>query len=226
MSSFSLAQNWSQWREKVDALQQRERALVLLTILAVIYMLWDFVIFNPVAVANSKVDNTVQTIEKNIFSMEQEERAILSALDADPDQDIKQQIEEASQRLVELDQSLEELSLGLVPVEMLADILRDVLAETKTLELQALRTLPVEAMSVFDEGEGVHPEENTGVYKHQVQLTLKGNYRELLAYLKALEKMDWRFYWGELRYEEDTYPDAVISLQVYTLSTDEGLFGV
>lgn len=226
MSQSPLLKMWQQYQQKVDALKARERALVLLMVMAVIYMFWDFVIFNPLAVAKSTVDKQVIAVEQKISAMKQEEKAILLAVNSDPDRDIKQKIQAAEGKLDELNNSLEELSLGLIPVEELATVLRDVLKSTQSLELLSLRTLPVEAMAV---GESASPEgdnENAGVYKHRVALKLKGNFRELRQYLVALESLNWRFYWDELHFEEHAYPDAVINLNVYTLSTDEGLFGV
>lgn len=227
MSESPLLARWHQWQSKVDGLKVRERALVLLTALAIVYMIWDIVIFNPLAVAKADVDEQVQNLNNKIAAMQQEEQAILSAVNADPDRDIKQQVAAAQDKLTSLNESLAELSLGLVPVEQLAIILRDVLRTTDSLELIKLRTLPVEAIAVTDADANSDGEEKrAGVYKHQVLLEVKGNYRELLVYLHTLESMNWRFYWEELHFAEERYPNAIIQLQVYTLSTDEGLFGV
>jgi MSHA biogenesis protein MshJ len=223
-------QGWRQWQEKVDALKARERALVLLTALAVIYMIWDLLIFNPLAVANASVGKQVLAVEQKVNAMEQEEKAILSAVNADPDKDIKEQFSLLQQQLDELNTSLAELSLGLVPVEELSAILHDVLQRTGKLQLQNLRTLPVEEVALTankqSSADNQDPQIGAGVYKHRVALTVKGDFRELMTYLNALEKMNWRFYWEELNFVEDNYPDAMITLHVYTLSTDEGLFGV
>jgi MSHA biogenesis protein MshJ len=41
-----------------------------------------------------------------------------------------------------------------------------------------------------------------------------------------LERLPWRFYWQDLNYSVDHYPNAEVILRVYTLSSEEGLFGV
>ncbi len=229
MSQSPLLKSWYQYQKKVDALKPRERSLVLLMALAVVYMFWDFVIFNPLAVAKAEVDKQVLAVEQKISAMQQEEQAILLALSSDPDKDLREKIETAENKLEELNNSLEELSLGLIPVEELAIVLRDVLKNTKSLQLLSLKTLPVEAMSLSSSAsvnDSIEDGESAGVYKHRVALKVKGNFRELRQYLTALESMNWRFYWDELHFEENAYPDAIIKLHVYTLSTDEGLFGV
>ena len=239
MSDSAILKTWRQVRENVDDLKVRERLMVLLMALALVYMVWDLVIFNPLAVAKANVDTQVSTVQQKIDAMKMEEQAILSAVDADPDRNIKNQIAQTKQELERLNTVLEELSLGLVPVDELTAILHDVLKKTKQLALVNLRTLPVEAVSLQPVQEFAiaatnenpdmisdEPEVTTGVYKHRVALKVQGNYRELLIYLRALENLDWRFYWDELHFEEEQYPDAIIRLHVYTLSTDEGLFGV
>ncbi len=232
MNNSPLLTYWRRYQEKVDALKTRERVLVLLMAFAVIYMVWDFLIFNPLAEAKSSIDKEVTAVEQKIGAMQTEEKAILSAVNADPDRDVKQRIVLLEQQLNQLNTTLEELSLGLVPVEKLTSILRDVLQSTGGLQLQSLRTLPVEAValsspaSADDIADGEDEIATTGVYRHRVTLTVKGDFRELIDYLRALEAMHWRFYWDELLFEEDHYPDALIQLHVYTLSTDEGLFGV
>ena len=234
MSDSPLIKTWHHYREKVDGLKVRERVAVLLMALAVVYMLWDFVIFNPLATAKGKVDRQVAEAEQKIGAMASEEKAILAAVNADPDRDIKQHIATVEQQLDSLNKSLAELSVGLIPVEKLASILHDVLESTGKLQLQSLRTLPVEEVALarpetaaYEISEDDYTEEqHPGVYKHRVALTVKGNFRDLLVYLRTLENMHWRFYWDELHFNEANYPNAVITLHVYTLSTDEGLFGV
>ena len=232
MSKSPLLDYWRRYQNKVDGLKTRERVLVLLTALAVVYMVWDTVIFNPLADAKTSADKEVTGIEQKISAMQMEEETILSTVNADPDRGLKQQIASLQQQLNQLNTALEELSLGLVPVDKLTSILRDVLQSTGGLQLQSLRTWPVEAValsapdagadSVANEGEAT----TTGVYRHRVTLAVKGDFHQLVAYLRALEAMHWRFYWDELLFDEDHYPDSLIRLHVYTLSTDEGLFGV
>jgi len=65
-----------------------------------------------------------------------------------------------------------------------------------------------------------------GVYKHSVRITLKGQYFFVVDYLKRLESLSWRFYWEFIDYEVEVYPTATVTLEVYTLSTDKGAWGV
>jgi len=69
-------------------------------------------------------------------------------------------------------------------------------------------------------------ESSAGVYQHAVELRVSGNYNQILHFLIALERLPWRFYWQSLDYKVEHYPNAEVTLRVYTLSSEEGLFGV
>lgn len=64
---------------------------------------------------------------------------------------------------------------------------------------------------------------NIGVFKHAVVIQLEGSYFDVIDYLSALESLSWKFYWSELDYRVVNYPKAIVTLEVYTLSTGVGV---
>jgi len=74
--------------------------------------------------------------------------------------------------------------------------------------------------------ERMEEERIIGVYKHSVKITLKGEYFSVIAYLQKLEALNWKLFWENIEYQVDRYPGAVVTLEVYTLSTDRGVLGV
>jgi len=229
----NLQQRWHEMSEKVDALTLRERALVLFTALALVYLCWDFLLYNPVAAVNKDLNAGLAEKKLELNTLLQEEIVLQQTLNFDPDLKIKKEKSDIKEKIIEQDKSLSALSVGLVPVEQLASILQEVLNKTGRLQLQKMHTLPVEEIQI-KKSVGSLPAQNdidssaqqAGIFKHSVGITIKGSYFELLKYLEELESMDWRFYWDELNFEQDSYPMGVFELKVYTLSTDEGYFGV
>ena len=63
---------------------------------------------------------------------------------------------------------------------------------------------------------------NIGVFKNTVVIQLEGSYFDVVDYLSALESLSWKFYWSELDYRVIEYPKAIVTLEVYTLSTEKG----
>lgn len=64
---------------------------------------------------------------------------------------------------------------------------------------------------------------NIGVFKHAVIIRLEGSYFDVIGYLSTLENLSWKFYWSELEYQVVEYPKAIVTLEVYTLSTGKGV---
>jgi MSHA biogenesis protein MshJ len=59
-----------------------------------------------------------------------------------------------------------------------------------------------------------------------VLIRVAGSYAELIQLMKEMENLKWKFYWESLDYTVKQYPDAEVEIRVFTLSSEEGLFGV
>lgn len=208
--------------DRYDALSLRERGLVLVAVLVVIYFLWTSIVSLPVADARQAAAEEQQRLSQRISQMALEEAALHQAAAEDPEQMLRRERDALRMELADLDEQLAELSLGLVSVHQLASVLEQVLVEAKGLQLRRLQTLPVESLNLSAAGSSTV----ASVYKHGVLLAVSGSYFDVLAYLKNLESLGWRFYWEELRYEQEQYPTGLFELKVFTLSTEEGLLGV
>lgn len=57
-------------------------------------------------------------------------------------------------------------------------------------------------------------------YRHSVEVTVRGSYADLLAYVQDLEKLPQKMLWQELRFKVDEYPRITLSLVVQTLSLE------
>jgi MSHA biogenesis protein MshJ len=54
-----------------------------------------------------------------------------------------------------------------------------------------------------------------------VEITVKGNYQNLLNYLNALEKLPVKMFWGKMELVAGEYPVSTMKLTLYTLSLDK-----
>lgn len=226
--------------EKIESSTTRERGLIFLSCLAVVYLLWDFVLFTPLLAEKKSLNNELIGQQTKIETLQKEEKMLITSLKNDPNRELQSLINSMKKKKDDLETTLESLSGGLVRVETLSLILQEVLTKTDDLELESLKTLPVEALDILGDStnkttvartnsQQESKEDNTintGVYKHGVSLTVKGTYFQLIDYLHKLENMPSKFYWEELRYEQDQYPNGFFHLKVYTLTRNEGYSGV
>lgn len=222
--------------EKIDARVMRERVLIFLTLLAVIFFLWQFLLQTHIdktakALATESVQlaNQQQELDAKIASL-------ILAMASDPAIIKRKDIESLQRNILLVEAQLSGLSQGLIGVEQLPKVLQDMLARTATIKLLQVRTLPatelqltapiITAPANTSVSNSVLASKGAGVYKHSVLIRVSGSYSELVKFLQDIESLPWKFYWESLDYTVKKYPDAEIDIQVFTLSSEEGLFGV
>lgn len=58
------------------------------------------------------------------------------------------------------------------------------------------------------------------LYRHGVEITVRGQYLDMIDYMNALETLPTQLFWGGARLEVEDYPTARLTLTLYTLSLD------
>lgn len=225
--------HWLATKERFEHFLPRERLLIVGAFVALVYLLWDFILVQPVHKTDkvwlAKERNAMQTIKTS-----EAELTVLSGVaKRDPSLVIKAEIELLEQKLAKMDVELAELSMGLIPSAQLPIMLHDVLKSNQKLKLVNLQTLPAEAILLASNA-AVAPEDagqgddigsmDIHLFRHGVKLYFRGNYADSVSYLKALEQSQWTFYWDQFSYSVTEYPNADVMLTVFTLSSDRGVF--
>jgi len=239
--------------QKIQALSQRERQLLLTSVLVISYMLFSALFFSPMDVKQQQLKQQAEKLKTDTLVQTGLKKAYEEGIHMDPDQVKKRQLDSLKQRLVSLDNALAQLTVGLVPAKQLPKLLQDVLSRNGALQLSAVETLPISEMSlvgrpreqeaqsnstvsarpsaaeansvgVMETTEHNTVSESAGVFKHSVRVSLQGAFFPVIKYLTTLEALPWRLFWQQLSYEVHDYPNARVEFVVYTLSTEEGLF--
>lgn len=227
-----MKQQWILIENRVNSMNKRERLLILLCVLTFIYLAWDLVVFQSLVKKRVILNNQLSAAEQQIKTVLEQESVFSKLLTKDPDTNKKKELLVLKKSLQELDKELQKLSVGLIAADKLPEVLHDVLSSKGRLKLISMKTLPVEKLHLStnpDEdqsyaGDNVSPREGgVGIYRYSVSVILTGKYFDVVDYLKSLENLDWRFYWESIEYKVEAYPQARVTLEVYTLSTEEGL---
>ncbi len=234
---------WAKKTEIIDAKPVRERGIIALLILAVVWSGFNFAFLIPLDKEKVKLKGRMDHAEQELKKMTAQETVLAKALTNDPNAVKKKEINQLEKKLVELEKNLQTLSAGLIPAGALPEALHDVLKNVGSLKLLGMQTLvPSKLQLVRAEPDnkdyaskkdasdedvlGEDDVDNVGVFKHSVVVALEGKYFDVVSYLSALESLPWKFYWESIDYEVDKYPNARVLIEVYTLSTDEGVLGV
>ncbi|MBV6409745.1 MAG: hypothetical protein GAKPKEKM_00513 [Rhodocyclaceae bacterium] len=220
------------WQAKFDALSLRERLMVAIAAFAATYFLVDALLLGSWQRQNAGIKATLleQRAESARTAAQVQEQQVRAG--SHPDALARARIREIEQKIAAIDASLQSSSKQLVPPERMASLLEDLLKGNKRLQLAKLATLPAEALLAREPASGAAQaaepmqaaaEQPAGqnIFKHGVELTLRGNYFDMLDYLAQIEALPWQMYWGRLRLEARDYNRPVLTLTLYTLSLDK-----
>ena len=205
---------------RFDALSLRERALVAGACLIGMVLLWFAVVFDPATARQRSLSAELSTLQQSIQLTTQ---SIEEMSDADPVLVAQREQTQLKVQLAMVDAQLAAKSAGLIPPERMVQVIHDVLSRQRGVTLVSLHNSPVTTLVPSAAGQTL---QSGGPYVHPVEIVVEGTYLDVLAYLHALESLEWRFYWRLLELESTAYPRNRVRIELSTLSLDKDWIGV
>ena len=219
---------WELVRGKIDGMSLRERAVIFLAAAFVVVASVNAVLLNPLLVKQTALSAQLVQKQEKMKELQAQLQAHSQARRDDQHSPLRTRLAQLKQRLQEQDGYLQSHRDRLVEPDKMAGLLEQVLNKNDKLQLVELKTLPASPLvekpqpSAADLPIGQkQPDLQKQVFKHGIQITVRGGYLDMLRYLAALEKMPVQMFWGEVSLSVEKYPDAVLTLTLYTLSLDK-----
>lgn len=209
-------------QQKVAAFSARERWLLFATGLILVVGLLDYFLIQPLRDDRAGLAIQINNLNVQRSNFDQQLEELTDAIANDPAMMAERELEGLENAIMGSERRLRAFTDTLVAPDEMADMLRDILESQKNLTLVELQNLLVTPI-LTDEENKLSTE--IGLYRHPVKLIFEGNYSDTLGYLGRLEGMDSRFYWSRFDYQVKDYPTAQVSLNIYTLSTQEWWIG-
>jgi MSHA biogenesis protein MshJ len=220
-------------RARIDALTLRERGLLFAAAAAIIVFIGHSVVLGPIYREQAALSEQISQQNNNLLGMDGEITAKVQAYQVDPDAPAREKLEAIRQETAALGDSLLAMEHGLVPPERMAPLVDTILRANARLKLVSMRTLPVESMTALGgqaqaaaaaaatPDKAASPAQPTELlYRHGVEVTVRGNYLDMVDYMSALEAMPTRLFWGRAQLDVEEYPASRLTLTLYTLSLD------
>jgi MSHA biogenesis protein MshJ len=215
---------------RVDALTLRERVLLFAATAAVYVFLMHFFGLGPMLAKQELLRAQIVQQQNKLEGVDNEIGDKVKAAQVDPDAPTRERIAAVRAQTDALATSLRAMQNGLVPPERMAPLVEAILRANGRLQLVSLRTLPVEPI----EGKAKPQAATTAatadtpvaarpaalLYRHGVEVTVRGNYLDMIGTMAALESMPTQLFWGAARLEAETWPSSRLTLTLYTLSLD------
>lgn len=209
-------------REKVSALSAREKWLLVATGYVFVVGILDYFIIQPVRDQRISTEIQIQNLVAQQLNFDQQLNELTMQIASDPAMIAEREIEGLDKAIVENEKRLRTFTDTLVAPQNMTAMLKDILDQQQNLKLVELRNLPVAPILSDEESDS---NQDIGLFRHSVRLVFQGNYTDTLKYLTKLEDMKNRFYWNRFDYQVEDYPIARVSLNIYTLSTQQWWIG-
>jgi len=228
-----MKQAWRKWAGKINSLSLRERSIIFVMGAVIMMALFNNVLLDPLFAKEQVLSQQLLQMEGEIQSLREEMHAHLNVRNDDQNASMKSRLAVATQKLAQINLSLQEKQQQLIAPDEITELLESILIQNRKLQLITLKNLPTEplidAASTYadkktDQTEITVQESNetaVQIFRHKVEIIVQGGYFDLLAYLDKLEKIPSRMFWDRISLSVDEYPSAILTLTVYTLSLDK-----
>lgn len=207
----------------INARAARERVLLFGAAVVVLLLGWDVAVRAPLAERVRADQQRIEQLQSETDSYESARVQLSRQLGGDEGgADLATRLREQLDRV---DRELAERTLRVITPRQMVAVLRDLLGDSPGLSLMALRNLGSRPVIREGAGDG-EADAAPRVFRHRIELVLRGDYFTLLGYLERLEALDWQFQWDALALETVNYPQAEARLELSTLSLAEDWVGV
>lgn len=232
-----MKQTFLKLGSRIDAMNLRERVAVFAAAAAVVLFLVYSMLLNPLYSKQAALQTQIGQQRNNIAGIDQEITQKMQDYAQDPDAVPRARLQAVNAESVQLANQLRAVQKDLVAPDKIVPLLEAILKANGRLRLVSMKTLPV---SGLNEGAGlvatpaVAPAAAATVgpgaapvikpaallYRHGVQLAVQGSYLDMVDYMSALEAMPNRLFWGKAVLEAGQYPQATLTLTLYTLGLE------
>ena len=216
---------WELVRGKIDGMPLRERAVIFLAAAFVLVASVNAVLLNPLLAKQAALSAQLVQKQEKMKELQAQLHSHSQARQDNQNSPLRTRLAQLKQQLQEQDGYLQSHRDRLVEPDKMAELLEQVLSKNDKLQLIELKTLP--ASLLVEKPQAAMPQAANSpagqkqVFKHGIQITVRGGYLDMLRYLAALEKMPAQMFWGEISLSVEKYPDSVLTLTLYTLSLDK-----
>jgi len=197
-------------------LTARERALVLGAALAIVLVIWNVTLMEPLEARRNALQQELATLQETMGAAAD---AVEAAQAADPLSVAFARKRALQSELDQLNARLEKEAAGLIEPRHMAEVIHRVLARKPGVTLVSMKNLAAQSLAK-------DPTQANGPYIHPIELIVEGNYLDVLAYLRALESLPYRFYWRALELKSMEYPINRVRIELGTLSTEREWIGI
>ncbi|MGI9320336.1 MAG: hypothetical protein ACR2O5_02900 [Thiogranum sp.] len=204
--------------DRIDALELRERILLLVATVVVLFLIVDSLGLEPALKSQQAAKQRIADLELKLSAMHQQANLFNYESDHNPLTSRYDSRDRLASELSELDARIVGQLGALVEPAQAAELLEQVLTGHRGLKLKSLQASSESRNKLASR----KTRNSTDLGRYQLEMVVEGGYLDLLHYLQELEAMPWKFFWQTVNFQTTEYPHAETRLRLYTLGAQHG----
>lgn len=247
MIKNSVLEGFAILRFKLERLNERERVLVLLSTLSALLFLWYLLSYSPQSNALNRTKMLINDTTLSTTQLAQKRTMIESLVKDNSVSKLMARYENIKKSMQDLEANIKRYQTRYIDYSQLNSLLYSILQQTTNVSIVTFSntstvitegtedipppasvptgSTPPPATAASTQTPAVPasapPPSGPKVERYQYKLILKGSYGSITEYLSKLETTGWQFYWDKLIYVVQTHPDALATIEFYTLRPTE-----
>ena len=202
------------YAERIDAATLRQRLLIFVAAAVVLLFFANGALLQPQRAKQKRLAAEIAQYQKSIADTQAQFGRLVSAEAEGPDAVLRKRHAALRAQLAQLNSRIGGEERRFTAPEHMRAVLEEMLARNKRLTLVDLRTLPV-APVVPPTGSGP-----ATMFRHGIELTVRGTYEDLYGYLRMLESLPSQLYWARAELVVTEHPQLTLKITVHTVSFD------
>lgn len=218
-----------------DKISLREQKIVLAGLVTSICVLAFMLVVEPLIIKYQEFDEQYNDAVVMHDQIETQLKETLNRKLEDPNIPLRDELANLEAQSQALEEDIGRLTKALVAPKQMVLLLENMLESDKNIKLISLINLPKEDVifnlnkdrQTLDTNEDSDNKAEVAViYKHTFEIKMKATYESTVKYLKRIESLEWKVFWQQLDYEIKQYPNGILNIKIYTLSTSKEVLGV
>lgn len=216
---MNARQRLQQLTERINGLNLRERGLLALATLALVFLFSDLFIMKPVHERQQRVQSELERVNERIGQLSRSLQALVAERRDDPNLDLHRRIDALESEIDAMESRLATAHdrVG-VPREAIG-VLAGLLQDRPGLHLVSLENLAAERLR--DNGAAV-----PGLFVHRVRLVIEANHAGIRDYLGLVSALPRGVYLESLHLTVPEWPRNRVELVLFSLTLDDQWLGV
>ncbi|MDR0528620.1 MAG: type II secretion system protein M [Zoogloeaceae bacterium] len=218
---------WQNGQARFAALNPRERVLVVAAVLGGIVYLGAILWIEPTWRRTQQYKTQAEEQAGVVANLQAQVEGLRQMIAADPNDALRADIRSVENETDYIEQQIAPYLQAMVAPDAMRKLLKDVIRKSGV-RLVGFNVRPPEGFLAARRAAEKKGKKNGGespvandIYKHAIEIQLLGGYPALTGYLKTLEALPQGLYWQSAKLGVLQYPDALLTLVVYTLSLNK-----